>query len=62
VNGDKQDVAADTVIVTGGGVPRNELTQALAAKGIRAHAIGDCDRVAGLEGANLSAAALALAI
>jgi NADPH-dependent 2,4-dienoyl-CoA reductase/sulfur reductase-like enzyme len=62
IDGSRRDIAADTVIICNGGVPNNELPHALQAAGVKPHVIGDCDRVAGLEAANLAAATMALAV
>jgi NADPH-dependent 2,4-dienoyl-CoA reductase/sulfur reductase-like enzyme len=62
VAGSADKVGADTVIVTADTAPDAGLAQALAADGIAAHVVGDCRELRGIEGANLDAAAVALAL
>ncbi|MEO8697259.1 MAG: FAD-dependent oxidoreductase [Acidimicrobiales bacterium] len=57
-----ESIPADTVIVTNAAVPDNALFTALQAAGIAARLVGDCNGVRRLEGANLDAAEVALAI
>ena len=53
---------ADRVFVCGGAVPDASLVSALAGRGVRAHAVGDCDRVGLVEGAMAGAAELMLSL
>lgn len=55
-------IAADTVIIASGASPAPGLADALRAAGIHAHVAGDCHQLALIEGANLDAAAIALAL
>jgi len=57
-----ESIAADTVIVTNVAVPESELFTQIQAAGIDARLVGDCNGVRRLEGANLDAAEVALAI
>jgi 2,4-dienoyl-CoA reductase-like NADH-dependent reductase (Old Yellow Enzyme family)/thioredoxin reductase len=57
-----EEIPADTVIVTSGAVPRRGLADQLAAAGIAPHVIGDADGVRRIEGANLDANNLAVAL
>jgi 2,4-dienoyl-CoA reductase (NADPH2) len=59
--GDEQ-LDADTVVVAGGAVPDTRLADELALAGVTAHVVGDCGGVRRIEGANLDAAHLALAL
>jgi 2,4-dienoyl-CoA reductase-like NADH-dependent reductase (Old Yellow Enzyme family) len=57
------EVKADTVIVAGGAVPNPGLLSSLGAgAGVVVHAVGDCTGMGMIEGANLGAASLALAL
>jgi 2,4-dienoyl-CoA reductase (NADPH2) len=58
----REDIPADTVIVTSGATPRTSLVDELAATGMSAHVIGDCAGIRRIEGANLDANNLALAL
>jgi len=60
--GTREQLAADTVIATNTAVPDDVLTAALRAAGHTVHTVGDCDGVRRLEGANLDAAAVAMAL
>jgi 2,4-dienoyl-CoA reductase (NADPH2) len=53
---------ADRILISGGAVPDASLVGALAARGVRAHAVGDCERVGLVEGAMAGAADLMLAL
>ena len=55
-------IAAETVIVASSVTPAPWLADTLRAAGIAAHVAGDCHQVARIEGANLDAAAIALAL
>ena len=57
-----EEIPADTVIVTNAAVPNAGLAADLVAAGVRVHAIGDCTEIKRLEGANIDAAELALAL
>ena len=57
-----ESIPADTVIVTNAAVPDNALFTQLEAAGLAARLVGDCNGVRRLEGANLDAAEVALAI
>jgi 2,4-dienoyl-CoA reductase (NADPH2) len=57
-----EDIPADTVIVTSGATPRDRLVAELADAGIACHVIGDSAGVRRIEGANLDAGALAVAL
>jgi 2,4-dienoyl-CoA reductase-like NADH-dependent reductase (Old Yellow Enzyme family)/thioredoxin reductase len=57
-----EDVPADTVIVTAGATPEHGLADDLADAGIVCHVIGDSAGVRRIEGANLDASNLALAL
>jgi 2,4-dienoyl-CoA reductase-like NADH-dependent reductase (Old Yellow Enzyme family)/thioredoxin reductase len=57
-----EDVPADTVIVTTGATPEHGLADDLADAGIACHVIGDSAGVRRIEGANLDANNLALAL
>jgi 2,4-dienoyl-CoA reductase (NADPH2) len=56
------DIPADTVIVTGGATPDRVLAGELHAAGITAHVIGDAGGIGRIEGANLGANQLAVAL
>jgi 2,4-dienoyl-CoA reductase-like NADH-dependent reductase (Old Yellow Enzyme family) len=66
VDGEGREVKADTVIVAGGARPEQTLAEELRAAGVVVHAVGDCTGTGTglgmLEGANLGAAELALAL
>jgi 2,4-dienoyl-CoA reductase (NADPH2) len=55
-------LAADTVIVADGQRPERGLADGLGAAGVRVHVVGDCGAIGGIEGANLAAAELAVAL
>jgi 2,4-dienoyl-CoA reductase-like NADH-dependent reductase (Old Yellow Enzyme family)/thioredoxin reductase len=57
-----EDIPADTVIATAFNRPEPSLADALAAAGVPVHRVGDCHTLGRLEGANLDAAAVALAL
>ncbi|TML11181.1 MAG: hypothetical protein E6G39_14605 [Actinobacteria bacterium] len=57
-----ESIPADTVIVTNVATPDSAVFTALQAAGIAARLVGDCNGVRRLEGANLDAAEVALAI
>ncbi|HEY2303418.1 MAG TPA: NAD-binding protein [Acidimicrobiales bacterium] len=57
-----QEVGADTVIVAGRAQPEQSLAEQLQAGGLTVHAVGDCTGIGMLEGANLAAAELAMAL
>ena len=57
-----EEIKADSVIVASGAVPDTSLADALHQAGIAARAVGDCRTIGRIEGANLDAAAVALAI
>ena len=57
-----ESIPADTVIVTNVATPDNALFTELQSAGIAARVVGDCNGVRRLEGANLDAAEVALAI
>ncbi|HEV8297460.1 MAG TPA: FAD-dependent oxidoreductase [Acidimicrobiales bacterium] len=61
-DGDPEDLPADTVIATATVAPDATLADALDAAGIHAHLVGDCAGIRRIEGANLDAAHLALAL
>ena len=56
------DIRADTVIVTGGATPQCALVDELRAAGITPHVIGDAGGIGCIEGANLGANQLAVAL
>ena len=56
------EIAADTVILASGEVPDIRLATALRRVGVPVHSIGNCREVRGLEGANLDALDMALAL
>ena len=58
----ERTIPADTVIVASGVTAAPALADALRAAGIHPHVAGDCHTVARIEGANLDAAAIALAL
>jgi hypothetical protein len=61
--GDSLDeIAAATVIVTGGATPDRALADELAAAGIPTHVIGDAGGIGRIEGANLGANELAVVL
>ena len=62
VGDDDRAIPADTVIVTAPRVPDHTLADALRSAGLSVHTVGDCDGVRSIEGANLDAAHVALAI
>jgi NADPH-dependent 2,4-dienoyl-CoA reductase/sulfur reductase-like enzyme len=62
VDGEAEELKADTVIVAGGARPEQTLAEELRAAGVTVHAVGDCTGIGMLEGANLGAAELALAL
>jgi 2,4-dienoyl-CoA reductase (NADPH2) len=62
VGGSADTVGADAVIVTADTAPDMGLAEGLAAAGIAARAVGDCRQLRGIEGANLDATAVALAL
>lgn len=55
-------LAADTVFLATGAVANPGLAEALQAKGLSVHAAGDCREIGRIEGANLDAARIALAL
>jgi thioredoxin reductase len=57
-----EEIPADTVIVTSGATAQSRLADELASAGIPAHVIGDSAGVRRIEGANLDASTLALAL
>jgi 2,4-dienoyl-CoA reductase (NADPH2) len=57
-----EDIRADTVIVTAGATPQRRLAAELEAAGITAHVIGDAGGIGLIEGANLDASHLAVAL
>jgi NADPH-dependent 2,4-dienoyl-CoA reductase/sulfur reductase-like enzyme len=57
-----EQIPADTVIVTGGATPDRTLAGELDAAGITAHVIGDAAGIGRIEGANLGANELAVAL
>ncbi|MCH2174058.1 NAD(P)/FAD-dependent oxidoreductase [Myxococcota bacterium] len=57
-SGVHRSIPADRVLITDGARPDTGLLQALAAKGVEAHAVGDCRSVELLEGAMRDAAEL----
>jgi len=62
IAGVDEQIKADTVVVTTGAHTDTTMVDALAAAGVRARPVGDCREVRQIEGANLDAAALALAL
>jgi len=58
--GREQVSRADRILVSGGAAPDASLSGALAACGVRAHPVGDCERVGLVEGAMAGAASLML--
>ena len=54
--------SADAVLVASGVTPAPALADQLRAAGLHPHVAGDCHTVARIEGANLDAAAIALAL
>jgi 2,4-dienoyl-CoA reductase-like NADH-dependent reductase (Old Yellow Enzyme family)/thioredoxin reductase len=57
-----EEIKADSVIVASGAVPDTSLADALHDVGIAARAVGDCRTLGRIEGANLDAANVAIAI
>jgi 2,4-dienoyl-CoA reductase (NADPH2) len=57
-----EEIKADRVIVASGAVPDTSLADALHGAGIAARAVGDCRTLGRIEGANLDAATVAMAI
>lgn len=57
-----EDIPADTVIVTSDVRPDTSLADELTSAGVAHHVVGDCREVRRIEGANLDAAAVALAL
>ena len=57
-----EGIGADTVIVTAGATPQRVLADQLRAAGIAAHVIGDASGIGRIEGANLDANNLAVAL
>ena len=55
-----QRTHADTILVSSGAKPDTGLSEALAARGVRAHSIGDCQAIGLVEGAMQDAAKLML--
>ncbi len=55
-------IRADTVIVTSGATPDSSLADELSNAGINVHVIGDAGGIGGIEGANLDADRLAVAL
>jgi NADH dehydrogenase FAD-containing subunit len=55
-------IAADSVVVTSERQAGSPLADALRAEGVAVTEVGDCRTVAGIEGANLDAALLAVAL
>lgn len=53
---------ADRILISGGAVPDGSLVAELAACGVEAHAVGDCERIGLVEGAMAGAADLMLAL
>jgi 2,4-dienoyl-CoA reductase (NADPH2) len=62
VAGEPQDIKADTVVVASSAVPDETLAGELRASGVTVYPLGDCTQAGTLEGANLAAAELALAL
>ena len=62
VEGATDRIDADTVIITSGVQPNSALADSLRAAGLSVHLVGDCAGFRRIEGANLDAAALALAL
>ena len=62
IAGVDEQIKADAVVVTTGAHTDTTMVDALAAAGVRARPVGDCREVRQIEGANLDAAALALAL
>lgn len=62
IDGETQRIGADAVLVATGVVAEPALADALRVAGIHPHVAGDCHTVARIEGANLDAAAIALAL
>jgi NADH dehydrogenase FAD-containing subunit len=58
----EEEIPADTVVVTDAVTPRTALAEALAAAGIAVRVVGDAGGLRNLEGANLDAAEVALAL
>ena len=61
-DGVEQVSRADRILVSGGALPDAPLVGELATRGVRAHAVGDCDRVGLVEGAMAGAADLMLVL
>ena len=63
-SGEREELGADTVISALGVIPDRVLADALAANGdgVTVHTAGDCGGIRRIEGANLDAAAVALAL
>jgi 2,4-dienoyl-CoA reductase (NADPH2) len=57
-----EEIGADTVIVTAGATPHRQLADQLGAAGIATHVIGDAGGIGRIEGANLDANTLAVAL
>ena len=62
VAGEEREVATDQVIISMGAKPNPSLAEKLEAEGLEVAAIGDCQEVAYIEGAILSARKLALSL
>jgi 2,4-dienoyl-CoA reductase-like NADH-dependent reductase (Old Yellow Enzyme family) len=62
VQDDVRSLPCDTVIGVAPRIEPSPLVDALAASGVAVHRVGDCDRIASLEGATAGALAVALAI
>ncbi len=60
--GEEREVATDQVIISMGAKPNASLAEKLEAEGLEVAAIGDCQEVAYIEGAILSARKLALSL
>jgi 2,4-dienoyl-CoA reductase (NADPH2) len=57
-----EHIAADTVLIAEGAIPDDSLHAELDRLGITTHVVGDCGTIGRIEGANLDAARVALAI
>jgi phytoene dehydrogenase-like protein len=57
-----EDLPAAVVVATASTVPDDALVLALRAAGVEARTVGDCAGIRRIEGANLDAAAVALAL
>jgi hypothetical protein len=62
IGDDAESIPADTVIVTNAAIPNDALAMQMMAAGISPRLVGDCNGVRRIEGANLDAAEVALAI